>query len=484
MSSMPPSSRATSPCGWPATARRSLALDGKDLRARSGHDGDRRRRRPRTASAASWAASATGCDRGDHRRLPRGARCSIRVRTAATGRKLGIESDARYRFERGVDPAVGRLGRGGRDPPDPGAVRRRGEPGVVAAGELPDWRRALTLRPERVAGLGGVDVPAAEAARILAGSASQSTAERGAALRSRCRPGAPDVEGEADLVEEVLRVQGYRPHRRRSRCPGTAPLPEPAIDAGASAAPASPSALLAARGLLEAVTFSFMPPGLGRAASAAAQPALPLANPISADLDADAAVAPAQSAGGGGAQCARAAMANCALFEVGPRYARRYAPEGQLLMAARLARRRDRPAPLGGDGRGRSMPSTPRPTRWPCWRRSARRSRICRSRPTRRPGIHPGPRRARCGSAATVLAQVRRAASTRPARARPRRAGRRLRDRSSIACPQPRAKARRRAGRCSRPRPSSRSSATSPSGRRGGRRRRSCCAPPGAPTRR
>jgi phenylalanyl-tRNA synthetase beta chain len=52
------------------------------------------------------------------------------VRTAATGRKLQIISDARYRFERGVDPAFVETGRGARHAPDPRAVRRRGvEPG-------------------------------------------------------------------------------------------------------------------------------------------------------------------------------------------------------------------------------------------------------------------------------------------------------------------------------------------------------------------
>jgi phenylalanyl-tRNA synthetase beta chain len=42
--------------------------------------------------------------RGDHRRVPRSRRSSIPLRTAATGRKLGMVSDARYRFERGIDP--------------------------------------------------------------------------------------------------------------------------------------------------------------------------------------------------------------------------------------------------------------------------------------------------------------------------------------------------------------------------------------------
>ena len=48
------------------------------------------------------------------------------LRTAATGRRLGIESDARTRFERGLDPALVLPGTEYRDAVDPGAVRRRG----------------------------------------------------------------------------------------------------------------------------------------------------------------------------------------------------------------------------------------------------------------------------------------------------------------------------------------------------------------------
>ncbi|HEX9837527.1 MAG TPA: phenylalanine--tRNA ligase subunit beta, partial [Alphaproteobacteria bacterium] len=88
-------------------------------------------------------------------------------RIAATGRRLGIESDARYRFERGVDPTS--LAWGTR-------VATRlileicgGEASeVVSAGEEPQWQRTATLRLSRIAGLGGVHLPPGEPARILA----------------------------------------------------------------------------------------------------------------------------------------------------------------------------------------------------------------------------------------------------------------------------------------------------------------------------
>src|SRR3546814_5689117 len=79
------------------------------------------------------------------------------VRTAATGRKLGIESDARYRFERGLDPTSPLWG---------AEVAARlvlelcgGEASnTVMAGEMPDWERKLSLRPERVMEMGRAHV--------------------------------------------------------------------------------------------------------------------------------------------------------------------------------------------------------------------------------------------------------------------------------------------------------------------------------------
>ena len=103
-----------------------LALDGKTYALEPGDDGDRRRRRRRSASAASWAARRPAAPRHDRRLLEAPVRP---VRTAATGRRLGIESDAQYRFERGVDPALGPLGRRAGDAADPrasaAASRRR-----------------------------------------------------------------------------------------------------------------------------------------------------------------------------------------------------------------------------------------------------------------------------------------------------------------------------------------------------------------------
>ncbi|MFO1058310.1 MAG: phenylalanine--tRNA ligase subunit beta [Dongiaceae bacterium] len=250
-------------------------------------------------------------------------------RTAATGRRLGIESDARYRFERGLDPVSAEWG---------AEVAARlimeltgGEPsGTVAAGTMPAWERSLALRPERVAGLGGLDVPAAESAAVL-----QALGFDVAAASGRLEVAVPswrhDVEGEPDLVEEVLRVKGFD-HIPAVSLPRATAMPEPALTPAQRRVPLA-KRLLAARGLTEAVTFSFMPKSLAERFGGG-QPALLLANPISADLDAmRPSILP---------NLLQAAQRNAArglgelgLFEVGPQYASD-APDGQQLMATGL----------------------------------------------------------------------------------------------------------------------------------------------------
>ncbi len=88
------------------------------------------------------------------------------VRIARAGRTLGILSDARYRFERGVDPEFVLPGL---------EIATRmilkfcgGEPSeIVVAGAVPAWKRAIDFDIARVKSLGGVDVPRPEIVRIL-----------------------------------------------------------------------------------------------------------------------------------------------------------------------------------------------------------------------------------------------------------------------------------------------------------------------------
>ncbi len=252
------------------------------------------------------------------------------TRTAQTGRRLGIDSDARYRFERGVDPAA----------VVQGAERATrlildlcgGEASeLVIAGGEPEWRRSIALRHSRVLGLGGVDVPGAEQHRILTAlgfRTLEQTAERTVYEAPSWRA---DVHGEADLVEEVLRVHGYdaipaTPMTREST------MPKPALTPGQRRAVTAKRAL-AARGLFEAVTWSFMPSERA-ALFGAPNPGLRLVNPISADLDV---MRPSllpnliQAAG----RNADRGFLDLGLFEVGPAY-RDPTPKGQDLVAAGL----------------------------------------------------------------------------------------------------------------------------------------------------
>jgi phenylalanyl-tRNA synthetase beta chain len=202
------------------------------------------------------------------------------VRTAATGRRLEIISDARYRFERGIDPEFTAPGL---------EIATRlvlelcgGEASeVVVAGAVPEWRRYYILRDTRVAELGGQTIPPAESTKILEdlGFAVEARDEALAVIPPSWRG---DIVGEADLVEEVLRVKGFDEIT-------PVPLPRETVIARAAIDPRRRRLelvrrSLAARGLTEAVTFSFLPTAQAERFGGG-QPALRLVNPISADLD-------------------------------------------------------------------------------------------------------------------------------------------------------------------------------------------------------
>lgn len=202
------------------------------------------------------------------------------LRTARTGRLLNIESDARYRFERGVDP----------ESVAPGLeVATRlildmcgGEPSeLVVAGEPAPWRRTISFRPSRVHSLGGLDVTEGETLRTLTKLGFEVEAG-GEALQVRPPSWRADIVGEADLVEEVTRVRGYGnippvPLRR------TTPVALPAVSATRRRFNIVRRAL-AAGGLIESVSWSFIPQHLAiRFGGGDAD--LCLSNPISEGLE-------------------------------------------------------------------------------------------------------------------------------------------------------------------------------------------------------
>ena len=268
-------------------------------------------------------------------------------RIARTGQKLGLTSDARSRFERGVDPAF----------LDDGLALLTGlildicggeASAVVRAGEPPVPDRRVTFDPARTLALGGLDVDPAEQQAIL--ESLGFAIEGGEALVPSWRR---DIDGSADLVEEVTRIAGYDqiPSAALPRDEGVA---KP-VATRAQIAERRMRRMAAARGLDEAVTWSFI--SEDEAEQFGGAPDV-VANPISAEMShmrpslLPGLIAAARRNFDRGATGVR-------LFEVGRRYlAEGERPTAALLcvrrMPARAAGRTDKPAILGVRRQGRS----------------------------------------------------------------------------------------------------------------------------------
>ncbi|MFM9977487.1 MAG: phenylalanine--tRNA ligase subunit beta [Sphingomonadaceae bacterium] len=195
-------------------------------------------------------------------------------RIARTGQALALTSDARQRFERGVDPAFLDTGLaiatrlvtehcGG----TPSAVTRAGSPPVAA--------KQVAYDPALAAGLGGVDVSESEQRAILE-RLDFAVGEDWTVTAPSWRR---DVDGAPDLVEEIVRMVGLE-------AVVATPLPRADGVARPTATAAQKQERIvrrtaAARGLHEAVTWSFLPEAQ---AAALGGGAWTLANPISEDL--------------------------------------------------------------------------------------------------------------------------------------------------------------------------------------------------------
>ena len=202
------------------------------------------------------------------------------VMTAATGRKLKINSDARYRFERGVDPEF-----------TPNGVDLAtqmvldlcgGEASeMTVAGKVPDSSRFYPLDPGRVVSLVGMEIAEAEQVRILTALGFGVAKEHGG-YEVWVPSWRPDVLGEADLVEEIARVASL------TKLQGT-PLPQMTAGvAGQILTPSQRRAALARRNLAalgynECVTYSFID-AASAALFAGGSDDVMLDNPISADM--------------------------------------------------------------------------------------------------------------------------------------------------------------------------------------------------------
>jgi len=297
---------------------------------------------------------ATGCDLTTNTVF---IECALfdPIRIALTGRRHQIVSDARQRFERGIDPAL---------LPDATEAATAlildlcgGEAGTVtSAGAEPAWQRDATLRFARIAGFGGSDIPAKEAVGSLQHLGFDVRRCDAAAVTvavpswrndiaapivldqsitldpetaGRAAEGCQVVEAEQDLIEEVLRLRGLDAVPPISLL-RAGPVP-PATLTPRQQRAALARRTLAAAGLMECVTFSFM--ARAEAERFGASPdALRLTNPIAADLDQLRPTAVSTLALAAKRNAARG-YPDLALFEIGPTFAID-APDGQKLVAA------------------------------------------------------------------------------------------------------------------------------------------------------
>ena len=195
-------------------------------------------------------------------------------RIAKTGQALALTSDARSRFERGVDPAflddavelITRLVLDicGGEASD-----------IVRAGQPPVDRKTLAYDTSRCATLGGIDVPAEQQKAILESLGFEVAADWTVTVPTWRR----DIDGPADLVEEVVRIVGLD---------NIASVPLPRADGVAKPTATAQQGIerkvrraAAARGLNEAINWSFLPE---KEAAAFGGGTWSLANPISEDM--------------------------------------------------------------------------------------------------------------------------------------------------------------------------------------------------------
>ena len=278
--------------------------------------------------AGIMGGEASGCDEGTTDVLIESALWN-EINIAQTGRRLGINSDARYRFERGVDPAFML----------PGLELATklvmelcgGTPSEnIVVGKVFADDRVIDFPVAEVKRLAAIDVPPAEMRRIL-GHLGFMMAGSGPIVKVAIPPWRSDVTGKADIVEEIMRIHGV------DKVPMT---PFPRGDA-----PRKPiltqiqlrtrraKRALAARGMVEAVTWSFISKPHAELFGGG-QAELALANPIAADLSD---MRPSLLPG-----LVRAAQANAdrgfsdlALFEVGQVF-KGDRPQDQFMAAAGL----------------------------------------------------------------------------------------------------------------------------------------------------
>jgi phenylalanyl-tRNA synthetase beta chain len=264
----------------------------------------------------------------------------VPMNIAQTGRKLGINSDARYRFERGVDPAFMVPGLefathlvmdlcGGTASE------------VTVAGSAAAPERVIDFPVAETGRLTGLAVPLADARRVLE-SLGFKIAGQGERVKVTPPSWRGDVQDKADLVEEVVRIVGV------DKVPSTpfdrGETPRKPVLTPIQIRTRKAKRALAARNLTEAVTWSFI--GKKHAELfGGGKPELALANPIAAELsDMRPSLIPGLVAAA--QKNADRGFPDVALFEVGQIF-RGDRPEDQLIAAAGLRRALAKPSGIG-----------------------------------------------------------------------------------------------------------------------------------------
>ncbi|MEP3686068.1 MAG: phenylalanine--tRNA ligase subunit beta [Sulfitobacter dubius] len=252
------------------------------------------------------------------------------VQIAYAGRALKINSDARYRFERGVDPAWTPYG-------IEHATRMildhaGGEASeVVVAGKVPDTSRAYKLDAAKVQSLVGMTIPESDQRQTLTALGFQLDGDMAQVPSWR-----PDVQGEADLVEEVARIASLTKLEGKPLPRLTTGVPRPVLSPMQRRV-VTARRTAAALGYNECVTYSFIDQA-SAALFGGGTDETRLENPISSDMShmrPDLLPGLLQAAARNQAR----GFADMALFEVGPAFSGGEPGEEQIMVSGLLVGR-------------------------------------------------------------------------------------------------------------------------------------------------
>ena len=197
---------------------------------------------------------------------------------AHTGRRHRIDSDARYRFERGVDPESVMTGLTlatkmildicGGEPTKP-----------IIAGNLPNDKKQITFNPNYVKTLTGMDLPSERMIEILQSLGFDVEDQQNPQWKVTVPSWRPDIDGKADLIEEIIRIYGLN-HVPSVALPRSHAVTKPILTLPQKRMSLA-RRILATKGMVELITWSFISQ---KQAQAFGNANIKLSNPISIDL--------------------------------------------------------------------------------------------------------------------------------------------------------------------------------------------------------